>query len=163
VMGSQFARLLAAMGTTVLAYDKYKTGYADPGITESTLEELQQKCDIISLHLPLTEETRYFADDAFFNAFQNPIYFINTARGPILQTDALVQAMKAGKILGAGLDVLEYEKKSFTSLFEGEMPHSLQWLMNQENVLLSPHIAGWTKESFEKMGAGLAAKILAAL
>lgn len=163
VMGSQFARLLAAMGTTVLAYDKYKTGYADPGITESTLEELQQKCDIISLHLPLTEETRYFADPAFFNAFQNPFYFINTARGPILQTDALVQAMKAGKVLGAGLDVLEYEKKSFTSLFEGEMPPSLQWLMNQENVVLSPHIAGWTKESFEKMGAGLAAKILAAL
>jgi D-3-phosphoglycerate dehydrogenase len=163
VMGSQFARLLAAMGATVLAYDKYKTDYADPGIMESTLEELQQRCDIISLHLPLTEETRYFADHAFFNAFQNHIYFINTARGPILQTDALVQAMKAGKVLGAGLDVLEYEKKSFTSLFEGEMPHSLHWLMNQENVLLSPHIAGWTKESFEKMGAGLAAKILAAL
>jgi len=163
VMGSQFARLLAAMGTTVLAYDKYKTGYADPGITESTLEELHQKCDIISLHLPLTQETRYFADSAFFNAFQYPIYFINTARGPILQTDALVQAMKAGKVLGAGLDVLEYEKKSFTSLFEGEMPPSLLWLMNQENVLLSPHVAGWTKESFEKMGAGLAAKILSAL
>ena len=160
VMGSQFARLLAAMGTTVLAYDKYKTDYADAGIIESTLEELHQKCDIISLHLPLTEETRYFADDTFFNAFQNPIYFLNTARGPILQTDALVQAMKAGKVLGAGLDVLEYEKKSFTSLFEGEMPHALQWLMNQENVMLSPHIAGWSKESFEKMGAGLAAKIL---
>ncbi len=163
VMGSQFARLLAAMGTTVLAYDKYKTGYADAGITESTLEELHQKCDIISLHLPLTDETRYFADQTFFNAFQNPIYFLNTARGPILHTDALVQAMKAGKVLGAGLDVLEFEKRSFTSLFEGEMPHSLQWLMNQENVLLSPHIAGWTKESFEKMGAGLAAKILATL
>jgi len=163
VMGSQFARLLAAIGVNVLAYDKYKTGYADAGITESTLEELQQKCDIISLHLPLTEETRYFADHAFFNAFLNPIYFLNTARGPVLQTDALVQAMKAGKVLGAGLDVLEYEKKSFTSLFEGEMPPSLQWLMNQENVVLSPHIAGWTKESFEKMGAGLAAKILAAL
>ncbi len=160
VMGSQFARLLAAMGTTVLAYDKYKTDYADAGIIESTLEELHQKCDIISLHLPLTEETRYFADHSFFNALQNSIYFLNTSRGPILQTDALVQAMKAGKVLGAGLDVLEYEKKSFTSLFEGEMPHALQWLMNQENVMLSPHIAGWSKESFEKMGAGLAAKIL---
>ena len=163
VMGSQFAHLLSAIGATVLAYDKYKTGYADTGITESTLEELQQKCDVISLHLPLTEETRHFADHAFFNAFQNPIYFINTARGPILQTEALVEAMKAGKVLGAGLDVLEYEKKSFTSLFEGEMPYSLQWLMNQENVLLSPHVAGWTKESFEKMGTGLAAKILAVL
>ncbi len=163
VMGSQFARLLAAMGITVLAYDKYKTGYADTGIIESALDELQQKCDIISLHLPLTEETRYFADDTFFNACQNPIYFLNTARGPILQTDALVRAMKAGRVLGAGLDVLEFEKRSFTSLFEGEMPHTLQWLMNQENVLLSPHIAGWTKESFEKMGAGLAAKILASL
>jgi len=160
VMGSQFARLLATMGVTVLAYDKYKTSYADAGITESTLEELQQKCDIISLHLPLTEETRYFADDTFFNAFQNPIYFLNTARGPILQTDALVRAMKTGSVIGAGLDVLEFEKKSFNSLFEGEMPHSLQWLMNQENVMLSPHIAGWTKESFEKMGAGLASKIL---
>lgn len=163
VMGSEFAKLLAAMGVRVLAYDKYKTDYADPGIIESTLEALKQKCDIISLHLPHTEETRYFANHTFFNAFRNSIYFLNTARGPILQTDALVQAMKAGKVLGAGLDVLEYEKKSFTSLFEGEMPHSLHWLMNQENVLLSPHIAGWTKESFEKMGAGLAAKILSAI
>ena len=160
VMGSQFARLLAALGVIVFAYDKYKTGYADAGITESTLEELQQKCDIISLHLPLTQETRYFADDTFFNAFQNPIYFLNTARGPILQTEALVRAMKTGSVRGAGLDVLEFEKKSFTSVFEGEMPHSLQWLMHQENVILSPHIAGWTKESFEKMGASLAAKIL---
>lgn len=163
VMGSQFARLLATMGVNVLAYDKYKKGYAPAGITESTLEELQQKCDIISLHLPLTEETRYFADQTFFNAFQNPIYFLNTARGPILHTDALVQAMKAGKVLGAGLDVLEFEKRSFTSLFEGEMPPSWLWLMNQENVVLSPHVAGWTKESFEKMGSGLAAKILSTI
>jgi D-3-phosphoglycerate dehydrogenase len=163
VMGSTFARLLDAMGVTVLAFDKYKTGYAEGGIKECTLHELYNESDVISLHLPLTAETRDYANAEFFASFDKPIHFLNTARGPILNTAALVAALDSGKVLSAGLDVLEYEKSSFTSLFEGPLPPALTALLERENVLLSPHIAGWTKESFEKMGAGLAQKVLAVL
>ncbi len=163
VMGSEFAQLLSAMGVKVLAYDKYKQGYAPEGIREVSLQELQAEADVVSLHLPLTNETRGLVDAQFFAGFKKPIHFINTARGPILKTDDLLAAMDKGKVLSAGLDVLEYEKSSFTSLFKDELPETLQKLLVRENVLLSPHIAGWTKESFEKMGRGLAAKVLGAL
>ena len=163
VMGGTFARLLDAMGVHVLAYDKYKEGYAEGGVKECSLEELYTHADVISLHLPLTDETRHYANADFFHAFKKPIHFINTARGPILNTAALVAALDSGKVLSAGLDVLEYEKSSFTNLFEGPLPTALTALLERENVLLSPHIAGWTKESFEKMGAGLAQKIVALL
>lgn len=163
VVGSEFARLLAAMGVKVVAYDKYKQNYALEGIQEVTLTELQAEADVVSLHLPLTAETRGLADAQFFAGFSKPVYFINTARGPILKTNDLLSAMDEGNVLGAGLDVLEYEKSSFTSLFEAELPKTLQQLLARENVLLSPHIAGWTKESFEKMGRGLAAKVRDAL
>lgn len=160
VIGSEFAQLLGAMGVKVLAYDKYKFGYAPDGVEEVSLEELQRRADVVSLHLPLTDETRGLADAQFFNGFAKPIHFINTARGPILKTKDLLVAMDEGKVLSAGLDVLEYEKSSFTSLFKDELPPTLQRLLELENVLLSPHIAGWTQESFEKMGRGLAAKVL---
>ena len=163
IMGGTFARLLDAMGVTVLAYDKYKTGYAEGGVQECSLQELYTEADVISLHLPLTAETRDYANADFFHAFKNPVHFINTARGPILNTVDLVAALDSGKVLSAGLDVLEYEKSSFTSLFEGPLPPALAALLERENVLLSPHIAGWTKESFEKMGSGLARKVLAVL
>lgn len=163
VMGSVFAELLAKMGVEVLAYDKYKTGYAGPGVREVELATLKKEVDAVSLHLPLTEETRYYADAAFFNSFAKPIFFLNTARGPIADSEAILDALTSGQLLGAGLDVLEYEKRSFTSLFEGEMPQALEHLLSMDNVIITPHIAGWTKESFEKMGRGLAAKIIAAL
>ena len=163
IMGGTFANLLDAMGVTVLAFDKYKTGYAEGGVKECSLKELYTEADVISLHLPLTLETRDYANADFFHAFNNPIHFINTARGPILNTADLVTALDSGEVLSAGLDVLEYEKSSFTSLFEGPIPPALAALLERENVLLSPHIAGWTKESFEKMGAGLAQKVLAVL
>ena len=163
IMGGTFARLLDAMGVTVLAYDKYKTGYAEGGVQECSLQELYTEADVISLHLPLTAETRDYANADFFHAFKNPVHFINTARGPILNTVDLVAALDSGKVLSAGLDVLEYEKSSFTSLFEGPLPPALAALLERENVLLSPHVAGWTKESFEKMGSGLARKVLAVL
>jgi D-3-phosphoglycerate dehydrogenase / 2-oxoglutarate reductase len=163
VMGGEFARLLDAMGVQVLAYDKYKTGYADGSIQEVTLAQLQEEVDVVSLHLPLTEETRYFANAAFFSNFGRPVHFINTARGPITCTADLLQGLTDGTVLSASLDVLEYEKASFTSLFAAELPAVLRALLEREDVLLSPHIAGWTKESFEKMGRGLAAKIIAAL
>ena len=163
IMGGTFARLLDAMGVTVLAYDKYKTGYAEGGVQECSLQELYTEADVISLNLPLTAETRDYANADFFHAFKNPVHFINTARGPILNTVDLVAALDSGKVLSAGLDVLEYEKSSFTSLFEGPLPPALAALLERENVLLSPHVAGWTKESFEKMGSGLARKVLAVL
>tara|TARA_B100000900_G_scaffold14173_2_gene11393 strand:+ start:1187 stop:2131 length:945 start_codon:yes stop_codon:yes gene_type:complete len=163
IMGSEFAELLANMGVQVLAYDKYKRHYAPKGIQEATLEQLQAEVDVVSLHLPLTDETRGLADVQFFNGFTKPVHFINTARGSIVKTDELLMAMDEGKVLSASLDVLEYEKSSFTSLFRGELPKTLRQLLERENVLLSPHIAGWTKESFEKMGRGLAAKVLEAL
>jgi D-3-phosphoglycerate dehydrogenase len=163
VMGSRFAKLLTQMGVRVLVHDKYKSNFSDGTFQEVSLEDIQRECHCISLHLPLTEETRYYADRAFFQSCTNPIYFINTARGPVLETTALVQAIEDGKVLGAGLDVLEYEKRSFTSLFDGAMPEALRYLLEQDNVIITPHIAGWTKESFEKMGHDLAQKVLAAL
>ncbi len=163
VMGSRFVQLLTQLGIQVLVHDKYKSNFSDGTFKEASLEELQRECHCISLHLPLTEETRYYADRAFFQSCTNPIYFINTARGPILETAALVEALQHGKVLGAGLDVLEYEKRSFTSLFDGAMPEALGYLLEQDNVIITPHIAGWTKESFEKMGRDLATKVLGAL
>ncbi len=163
VMGSRFVQLLTQLGIQVLVHDKYKSNFSDGTFKEASLEELQRECHCISLHLPLTEETRYYADRAFFQSCTNPIYFINTARGPVLETAALVEALQQGKVLGAGLDVLEYEKRSFTSLFDGAMPEALGYLLEQDNVIITPHIAGWTKESFEKMGTDLAKKVVKAL
>ena len=163
VMGSEFAKLLAAMGVRVLAYDKYKSQYVHDGIEEVALKTIQLQADVVSLHLPLNEEMNGWADENFFSKFSKPIHFINTARGPIVKTSALIQALDSGKVLSAALDVLEYEKTSFTSLFEGKIPNEVKRLLERDNVLLSPHIAGWTKESFEKMGRGLALKVLNAL
>jgi D-3-phosphoglycerate dehydrogenase len=163
VMGSEFAKLLAAMGVRVLAYDKYKSQYVHDGIEEVTLKTIQLQADVVSLHLPLNEETNGWVDENFFSKFSKPIHFINTARGPIVKTLALIQALDSGMVISAALDVLEYEKTSFTSLFEGKIPNEVKRLLERDNVLLSPHIAGWTKESFEKMGRGLALKVLNAL
>lgn len=163
IMGGEFASLLNAMGVEVLAYDKYKKGFAQNGVREVDLATLQAEVDVVSLHLPLTEETRFYADANFFQSFARPIHFINTARGPITSTEALLEALQSGQVLSASLDVLEYEKTSFTSLFATELPPVLKTLLSMENVLLSPHIAGWTKESFEKMGRGLASKVVQAL
>jgi D-3-phosphoglycerate dehydrogenase len=159
VMGAHFAQMLAALGVKVLAHDKYKSGFSSDRIAEASLTDLYRECDVISLHLPLTEETHYFANAEFFNAFQKPIYFLNTARGPIAQTEAVVEGLETGQILGVGLDVLEYEKKSFTQLFSNEMPEPLQKLLQRDNVIITPHIAGWTHESFAKMGKDLADKL----
>ena len=163
VMGSEFAKLLAAMGVRVLAYDKYKSQYVHDGIEEVTLKTIQLEADVVSLHLPLNEETNGWVNENFFSKFRKPIHFINTARGPIVKTSALIQALDSGMVISAALDVLEYEKTSFTSLFEGKIPNEVKRLLERDNVLLSPHIAGWTKESFEKMGRGLALKVLNAL
>jgi len=135
----------------------------DANARQVSLEELQKKTDVLSLHTPWTPQTDKMVGDTFINAFAKAFYLINTARGKSVVTSALVTALKNGKIKGAGLDVLEYEKLSFENLFTSkeEMPDPLKYLITAENVLLTPHIAGWTIESKRKLAQTIVDKILA--
>jgi D-3-phosphoglycerate dehydrogenase len=160
LMGSSLAQKLSGFGARVIAYDKYKIGFSSQLVQEVTLEELQQQADIVSLHLPLTDETHYYADAAFFASFAKSIYFINTARGKNTDTQALVEALKSGKVRGACLDVIEYEKASLEGLEKDPSLTAMRDLIGMSNVVLSPHIAGWTHESYEKLSSVLADKIL---
>jgi D-3-phosphoglycerate dehydrogenase / 2-oxoglutarate reductase len=162
-MGSAFAERLKGFGVNVIAYDKYKFNYSDDFVIEKSLPDLFEQTDILSLHVPLTEETKYMVNNDFLTKFKKDIYLINTARGKVVHTDDLVLNMKKGKVLGAALDVLEYEKSSLESLnYETEIPESLKYLMESKQTILTPHIAGWTKESNIKLSAVLAEKIIAA-
>lgn len=158
-MGGAFAKRLSGFGATVLAYDKYKTNYSDQFVTESSLEELFAETDILSLHVPLTQETHHMVNQAFIKKFKKSFYLINTARGQVVHTAKLVKALKCGQILGAALDVLECENFSFGNLNKNNLPADFQYLKDMDNVVLSPHIAGWTYESEEKMAWILAEKI----
>ncbi|MFN4123412.1 MAG: NAD(P)-dependent oxidoreductase [Flavobacteriales bacterium] len=155
--GSEFAKRLAGFDVQVLAHDKYKTNFAHDYVKESSLDEIFQQADVVSLHLPLTEETYYYANAQFFGRFSKPIYFINTSRGKVLETQALVNALQQGKVAGAALDVLEYESLSFEQMTE--MPEAFRYLAHSDQVVLSPHIAGWTHESNLKMAQILFHKI----
>lgn len=157
--GSSFAEKLKGFNCKILAHDKYKTGFGNEGLTESSLDAIFVEADIVSLHLPLTTETNYYANTDFFKNFKKPIWFINTSRGKVLQTDALIQAIKSKKVIGAALDVLEFESVSFEKV--NEMPDTFQQLIELPNVVLSPHIAGWTHESNIKMAQVLFNKIMA--
>jgi D-3-phosphoglycerate dehydrogenase len=161
LMGSAFAEKLSGFGARVIAYDKYKTNYSDEFVREVDLRTVFQNADIVSLHLPLTKETHYFADATFFSSFVKPIYFLNTARGKNLDTNALVNALRTGKVKGACLDVIEYEKISLEGLENDQRTDDLKHLIESNNVILSPHIAGWTHESYYKLSDVLAEKILA--
>ncbi|HZW62067.1 MAG TPA: 2-hydroxyacid dehydrogenase [Flavobacteriaceae bacterium] len=159
-MGKAFAKKLSGFNVHVICYDiKPKVGnkYAK----QVTLKEFQDNADVVSLHTPQTSETLNMVNSAFINAFKKPFWFLNTARGKSVVTQDLVEALKSGRILGAGLDVLEYEKTSFESLFTDKMPEALQYLVQAENVLLTPHIAGWTLESNEKLAQTIVDKIKA--
>jgi D-3-phosphoglycerate dehydrogenase len=162
-MGSSFAQKLQGFDCEVLVYDKYKTGFGNDYVKESSLDDIYKKADIVSLHLPLTSETNYFLDDVFISLFQKNIYVINTARGKCLNTAHLVQHMKTGKVAGACLDVLEYESVSFENLDTTSLPEPMQYLLLAENVILTPHIAGWTHESNYKMSKIIAEKMVAVL
>jgi len=159
--GSAFAKKLRGFDCRVLAHDKYKTKFSNEQVQEVDLETLVKESDVISFHIPQNEETIYFANDDFFNSLQKPIYLLNLSRGKIVETSALVNALKSGKVKAAGLDVLEYEKSSFESFFEQELPSDFQYLLNAKNVLLTPHVGGWTTESYYKLSGVLADKILA--
>ena len=164
-MGSSFARKLRGFDVKVLVYDKYKKGYGDKEVKESSIEEIFTEADILSLHIPLTPETEFMVNDRFIKSFRKNIYIINTARGKVLKTDDLVNNMKEGKVLGACLDVLEYEDTSFEKFaihnLKFEKSETWQYLIQSDEVVLSPHIAGWTFESSEKIARVLFEKIKA--
>lgn len=158
--GSAFAKKLRGFDVKILVYDKYKTGFGDHFVHECTLQAIYQQADIVSFHIPFNKETKYFADEKFFNSFDKPIRLLNLSRGKIVNTKDLVLALKEKKLIGACLDVLEFETKSFESFFEQHLPEEFQYLINSENVLLSPHVGGWTIESYFKLSDVLADKIL---
>lgn len=160
--GSSFAKKLQGFDVKVLAYDKYKTDFGSQFVTESTLPELFERCDVVSFHIPQNEETIYFANDHFFDSFQKNIYLINLSRGKVVQTSALVKALKSGKVISACLDVLEYEKISFESFFDDSENFNpdFKYLLQSDQVLFSPHVGGWTQESYFKLSNVLADKIL---
>ncbi len=159
--GSAFAKKLRGFDVRVIAYDKYKENYGTEFVEAVSLNDIQREADVISLHIPQTEETLNLVDEQFIESCHKPIHLINLARGRIVQTQSLVNGLKSGKILGACLDVLEYEKSSFENFFEQEIPEAFAYLLNSEKVLLSPHVGGWTHESYFKLSNVLADKILA--
>ncbi len=159
-MGKAFAKKLRGFDVEVLCYD-IKAAVGDTNAKQVTLEEFQEKVDVVSLHTPQTPLTLNMVNSKFINAFKHPFWLLNTARGKSVVTADLVAALQSGKILGAGLDVLEYEKKSFESLFSTEMPEAFTYLIKAENVILSPHVAGWTIESNEKLAQTIVDKVKA--
>jgi D-3-phosphoglycerate dehydrogenase len=158
-MGKSFAKKLRGFDVEVFCYD-ILPNVGDENAKQVSLQELQQKADVLSLHIPWTPETDKMVNEAFVNQFAKPFWLINTARGKSVVTADLVTALKSGKILGAGLDVLEYEKLSFETLFEGEKPEAFDYLLQANTVLLTPHIAGWTIESKEKLAQVIVNKII---
>ena len=176
-MGKAFAKKLKGFDVEVICYD-IKEGVGDDNAKQVSLEELQLKSDVLSLHTPETPLTINMVDSKFINAFTKPFWLINISRGKSVVTKDLVEALKSGKILGAGLDVLEYEKSSFESMFstnkklechselveesqnlKNYLPEAFQYLIQAKNVLLSPHVAGWTVESKEKLAQTIVDKI----
>ena len=156
-MGKATAKRLSGFGVKVIFHD-ILPNLSDEFATQVSLEELQKRADILSLHIPLTEETHYLVDEDFISKMDKNFYFINTARGKNLKTKALVEAIESGKVLGACLDVLEYEKSSFENLeIENQ---DLKYLLDSEKVIVTPHIGGWTHQSKEKLAQVIVDKIL---
>ena len=164
-MGKATSKRLSGFGCKVIFYD-IVPGLSDEFATQVSLEELKQKAEVLSLHIPMTNETHYLIDSTFINEMKNEFYFVNTARGKNVETKYLVEALKSGKVKGACLDVLEYEKASFekldtsTSLSTREN-EDLQYLLDSEKVIVTPHIAGWTHQSKEKLAQVIVDKIIA--
>lgn len=155
-MGQSFARVLQGFGCRILAYDRFAPEKITPPAEHVSLEELQAQADVVSFHIPYIPENLGMADNAFFEAFQKPVWFLNTSRGDVVDQTALVQQLKAGKVKGAALDVLENEKlKTLTAAQQA----NFDYLATADNVILTPHIAGWTHESYVKINEVLVDKI----
>lgn len=159
-MGKAFAKKLRGFDVQVLCYD-IKPNVGDVNAKQVTLKEFQESVEVVSLHTPQTPLTLNMINAEFISQIEKPFWFINTARGKSVVTKDLVAALKSEKILGAGLDVLEYEKASFETLFSSELPEPFRYLIDSENVLVSPHVAGWTVESKEKLAQTIVDKIKA--
>ncbi len=157
-VGSAVAKKLSGFECKIIAHDKYKT-ITDNYVEQVELKDIYEQADIVSLHIPLTQETYYYADEKFFNSFKKNIYFINTSRGRCVKTSALVNTLKANKVKGACLDVLEYEDTNFEKLNELQI-EDFEYLKKSDKVILTPHIAGWTYQSYEKICKILAEKIV---
>lgn len=159
-MGSALAQRLKGFEAKVIAYDKFQFGYEDENAKEVKLETIFKESDIVSLHIPYSIDNHYFVNADFLSRFQKNIFLVNTARGMVLNTADLVEALKSGKVRGAALDVLEYEETSFNFLDFKQLPAPFQYLIHAENVVLSPHIAGWSIESKLGHAQVLAEKII---
>ncbi|HUX84226.1 MAG TPA: NAD(P)-dependent oxidoreductase [Chitinophagaceae bacterium] len=154
--GTAFANKLRGFGCTVLAYDKFRKGFGNPSVTESSLEEIFRKADVVSLHVPLSPDTRHMVDARFLQSFSAPVILINTSRGSVVHTAELVEMLKAGKVEGACLDVLENEKLETMTQPEQEQ---FKYLLNAPNVVLTPHIAGYSHEASFRMASILLRKL----
>ena len=161
-MGSAFAEKLQGFGVRILAHDKYKSGFSNDQVEECGLDRLLLESDVISLHLPLNDETRHYANADFFDRTGKPVHFLNTSRGSIVDTEALLNAIDKGTLIGAALDVLEFERSDLSGLDPSIKPEVQQRLFASDRVLLTPHIAGVTHEGAEKMARILARKIIEA-
>ena len=160
--GKAFAQKLKGFNCDVICHD-IKNNVTDKNAQQVSLNSLLALADVISLHVPLTKETNALVDKHFIQQVRKPFWLINTARGQCVKTNDLVNALKSGDILGAGLDVLEYEKTSFEDLFTetNNLPADFKYLVDATNVLITPHIAGWTEESKEKLALTIINKIVA--
>lgn len=158
-MGKALAKKLSGFECKIIAHDKYKTGFGGDIVEEVDLEKIFEETDILSIHLPLSEETEHYVNQAFLSQFKKPIYIINTARGNNVCIADLVKGLLSGNVLGVCLDVLEYETKSFETISAKELPEEFQYLSTSQKVILSPHVAGWSQESYVKLSGFLADKI----
>ena len=163
-MGSAFAQRLQGFECNIIAYDKYKpAGYAPAFVQEVSLHELQQRAQVLSLHVPLTPEARHMVDYPFIQRFRHPFHLINTSRGAVVDTPGLVRALDEGLILGTALDVIEYEDMTRDGLDLDHLPDAFHYLLHSPRAVLTPHVAGWTVESKEKLASVLAQKIIETL
>lgn len=158
--GSAFAKKLKGFDANVIAYDKYKKNYSDEYVKEVDLNDIFEKADILSFHVPLTDETCSMFDENFIKKFKKDFWLINTSRGPVVKTEDLVKYMKTGKIKGCAFDVIEYEETSFEMLKNRKLPDPWSYLIASDKAILTPHIAGWTQESKIKLATVLAEKII---
>ncbi len=157
-MGQAFAQRLSGFGVTVLAYDKYRQDYTDRYATEASMDALCERAEVLSFHVPLTEETQHLVDKSYLDRFQKDIYLLNAARGKIMTLATLAEAIARGKVRGAALDVLETEP---TARMNSEQRRYFDELSQSGRVLFTPHVGGWTHESYEKISRVLAQKIVA--
>ena len=158
--GRVFAKKLRGFDSKVIVYDKYVDNLTDDFVTQVSLEQLYQEADVISFHIPQNEETLYWVNEHFFESISKPIYLLNLSRGKIVDTQALLNAISKGQVKGTGLDVLEFEKASFEHFSDSERLSSFQELIASNKVILTPHVGGWTTESYYKLSDVLADKIL---